>query len=143
MNLWHQFLWVIFPYLALVTFVLGHIYRYVNDQYGWIPVLQPDTRETALDVGRALSRFGSRGWISWSAWRSRCSPLASVRDADFLLSGLAGGTAAGQRDDVQVPLDLSGAAGWELSEEQINRLSEASAIEEVYLHRSIQGMQWA
>jgi nitrate reductase gamma subunit len=38
LNLWHQFLWVIFPYLALVTFVLGHIYRYVYDQYGWTPV---------------------------------------------------------------------------------------------------------
>jgi nitrate reductase gamma subunit len=35
LNLWYQFLWVIFPYLALVTFVLGHIYRYVYDQYGW------------------------------------------------------------------------------------------------------------
>lgn len=37
MNLWNQFLWVIFPYLALVTFVLGHVYRYVYDQYGWTP----------------------------------------------------------------------------------------------------------
>lgn len=35
MNLWDQFLWVIFPYLALVTFVLGHVYRYAYDQYGW------------------------------------------------------------------------------------------------------------
>ena len=69
--------------------------------------------------------------------------MASESDADFLLSGLASGTAAGQGDDVQLLLDLSGAAGWELSEEQINRLSEASAIEEVYPHRSIQGMQWA
>ena len=37
MNPWHQFLWVIFPYLALMTFVLGHVYRYVYDQYGWTP----------------------------------------------------------------------------------------------------------
>jgi len=37
MNAWHQFLWVIFPYLSLVTFVLGHIYRYRYDQYGWTP----------------------------------------------------------------------------------------------------------
>jgi nitrate reductase gamma subunit len=35
LNLWHQFLWVIFPYLSLVTFVLGHIFRYRYDQYGW------------------------------------------------------------------------------------------------------------
>lgn len=35
MNLLDQFLWVIFPYLSLVTFVLGHVYRYRYDQYGW------------------------------------------------------------------------------------------------------------
>lgn len=29
------FLWVIFPYLALTVFVLGHIYRYNTDQFGW------------------------------------------------------------------------------------------------------------
>ena len=37
MNAWHQFLWVIFPYLSLATFVLGHIFRYRYDQYGWTP----------------------------------------------------------------------------------------------------------
>lgn len=29
------FLWVIFPYIALTIFVLGHIYRYNTDQFGW------------------------------------------------------------------------------------------------------------
>lgn len=29
------FLWVIFPYLCLTIFVLGHIYRYNTDQFGW------------------------------------------------------------------------------------------------------------
>jgi nitrate reductase gamma subunit len=37
LNAWDQFLWVIFPYLTLVTFVLGHVYRYRYDQYGWTP----------------------------------------------------------------------------------------------------------
>ena len=67
--------------------------------------------------------------------------MASERDADFLLSGLAGGTAAGQGDDVQLPLDLSGTAGWELSEEQVKRLSEASALEDVYPYRFIREAQ--
>lgn len=35
MNLLGQFLWVIFPYLALASFVIGHAYRYRWDQYGW------------------------------------------------------------------------------------------------------------
>ena len=30
-----QFLWVIFPYLSLSVFVLGHLYRHAFRQYGW------------------------------------------------------------------------------------------------------------
>ena len=37
--------------------------------------------------------------------------------------------------------DNLGAAGWELSEDQVNRLSEASAIEDVYPYRFIREMQ--
>jgi aryl-alcohol dehydrogenase-like predicted oxidoreductase len=37
--------------------------------------------------------------------------------------------------------DNLGAAGWELSEEQAARLSEASAIEDVYPYRLIREMQ--
>jgi aryl-alcohol dehydrogenase-like predicted oxidoreductase len=37
--------------------------------------------------------------------------------------------------------DNLGAADWELSEKQIERLSEASAIEEVYPHRFIREAQ--
>ena len=39
--------------------------------------------------------------------------------------------------------DNLGAAGWELSLEQAEKLSEASAIEEVYPHRFIREMQRA
>ena len=35
MNLWNQFWWVIFPYLMLASFIIGHIYRYTYDPYGW------------------------------------------------------------------------------------------------------------
>jgi len=37
--------------------------------------------------------------------------------------------------------DNLGAAGWELSEEQVARLSKASAIEDVYPYRFIREMQ--
>ncbi|OIJ12260.1 respiratory nitrate reductase subunit gamma [Anaerobacillus arseniciselenatis] len=30
-----QFLWLIFPYITLTIFVVGHIYRYNTDQFGW------------------------------------------------------------------------------------------------------------
>ena len=29
-----QFLWVVFPYLCLTTFVVGHIWRYRYDKFG-------------------------------------------------------------------------------------------------------------
>lgn len=30
-----QFLWVIFPYICMVVFIVGHIFRYRYDQFGW------------------------------------------------------------------------------------------------------------
>lgn len=35
MTFGDYFLWLIFPYIALTVFVLGHIYRYNHDQFGW------------------------------------------------------------------------------------------------------------
>ncbi|UTW70084.1 respiratory nitrate reductase subunit gamma [Anaerobacillus sp. HL2] len=35
MTYFDQFLWVIFPYLCLTIFVVGHILRYNTDQFGW------------------------------------------------------------------------------------------------------------
>jgi nitrate reductase gamma subunit len=58
LNLWHQFLWVIFPYLALVTFVLGHLYRYRNDQYGWTPKSSQMLERRLLMWGVLLFHWG-------------------------------------------------------------------------------------
>lgn len=58
MNLWNQFLWVIFPYLALVTFVLGHVYRYVYDQYGWTPKSSQILERRMLMWGVLLFHWG-------------------------------------------------------------------------------------
>lgn len=58
MNLWNQFLWVIFPYLALVTFVLGHVYRYRYDQYGWTPKSSQILERRLLMWGVLLFHWG-------------------------------------------------------------------------------------
>lgn len=42
------FLWVIFPYIALAVFVVGHIWRYRYDKFGWT------TRSTQLYESRML-----------------------------------------------------------------------------------------
>ena len=31
----NQFVWVIYPYLCLAIFVIGHIARYKYDQFSW------------------------------------------------------------------------------------------------------------
>lgn len=52
MSLWDQFLWVIFPYLCLASFVIGHVFRYRYDQYGW-------TSESSELLERRLLMWGA------------------------------------------------------------------------------------
>ncbi|MGW4273873.1 respiratory nitrate reductase subunit gamma [Streptomyces seoulensis] len=52
MNSWDLWWWVILPYLALVTFVVGHIWRWRYDQFGWT------SRSTQLQEGRLLKWGG-------------------------------------------------------------------------------------
>lgn len=58
MNPWDQFLWVIFPYLSLVIFVLGHVYRYRYDQYGWTPKSSQILERRMLMWGVLLFHWG-------------------------------------------------------------------------------------
>lgn len=46
------FLWVVLPYLAIATFVVGHVWRYRRDQFTWT------TRSTQLLEGRWLKIGG-------------------------------------------------------------------------------------
>ncbi len=46
------FLWVVFPYICLTTFVVGHIWRYRYDKFGW-------TTRSSQMYERRLLRWGS------------------------------------------------------------------------------------
>ena len=46
------FWWVILPYLAMATFVIGHVWRYRYDQFGWT------SRSTQLQ---------EKGWLKWGS----------------------------------------------------------------------------
>jgi nitrate reductase gamma subunit len=35
MDLWYTYIFTVFPYVCLTTFVVGHAYRYVTDRFGW------------------------------------------------------------------------------------------------------------
>ncbi|MFG2088599.1 MULTISPECIES: respiratory nitrate reductase subunit gamma [unclassified Spirillospora] len=49
---WSYFWWVILPYIAMVVFIVGHIWRWRYDQYGWT------SYSTELQ---------ERGWLKWGA----------------------------------------------------------------------------
>jgi nitrate reductase gamma subunit len=52
MSAWDLWWWVILPYLALVTFIVGHVWRWRYDQFGWT------SRSTQLQE-RVLLKWGS------------------------------------------------------------------------------------
>ncbi|MGG3018919.1 respiratory nitrate reductase subunit gamma [Geobacillus stearothermophilus] len=53
-----QFLWVIVPYLALVLFVAGHIWRYQHDQFGWTSKSSELLEKRQLCLGSLLFHWG-------------------------------------------------------------------------------------
>jgi nitrate reductase gamma subunit len=52
MTSWNLWWWVILPYVSMVVFVVGHIWRWRYDQFGWT------SRSTALQE-RQLLKWGS------------------------------------------------------------------------------------
>lgn len=53
-----QFLWVIFPYLCIVIFIVGHIFRYRYDQFGWTAKSSEFIEKKQLMIGSFLFHIG-------------------------------------------------------------------------------------
>jgi nitrate reductase gamma subunit len=51
-------LWVVLPYIALTTFVLGLIWRYRNDKFGWTARSSQLHEQRLLRLGSPLFHFG-------------------------------------------------------------------------------------
>lgn len=51
-------LWVVAPYLALVLFVLGHLWRYRYDKFGWTTRSSQMYESRLLRIGSPLFHFG-------------------------------------------------------------------------------------
>ena len=56
--IWNQLLWVIFPYVMLTLFVVGHIYRYNYDQFGWTAQSSEFMEKKSLKWGSILFHLG-------------------------------------------------------------------------------------
>ncbi|SMX98488.1 nitrate reductase gamma subunit [Brevibacterium sp. 239c] len=52
------FLWVIVPYMALAVFVLGHIWRFRRDRFGWTTRSSQIYESKLLKVGSPLFHYG-------------------------------------------------------------------------------------
>ncbi len=52
------FLWVIFPYLCLTSFVVGHYWRYRYDKFGWTTRSSQLYESRLLRIGSPLFHFG-------------------------------------------------------------------------------------
>ena len=57
------FLWVIFPYLCLTTFVVGHYWRYRYDKFGWTTRSSQLYEDRLLRIGSPLFHFGMLGGL--------------------------------------------------------------------------------
>ncbi len=58
-----NFLWVIFPYLCLATFVVGHAWRYRYDKFGWTTRSSQLYEDRLLRLGSPLFHFGMLGVV--------------------------------------------------------------------------------
>ena len=58
MNFGEQFLWVVYPYVTLTIFIVGHIYRYNTDQLGWTAKSSELLEKRSLWWGSMLFHIG-------------------------------------------------------------------------------------
>lgn len=58
MNMIDQFLWVIFPYVCIVVFIVGHIYRYRTDQFNWTAKSSEFIEKNNLKLGSLMFHLG-------------------------------------------------------------------------------------
>lgn len=58
MDFLNQFLWVIYPYLTIAIFVVGHFYRYNTDQLGWTSKSSEFLENKTLRWGSILFHVG-------------------------------------------------------------------------------------
>ncbi|GIN57680.1 respiratory nitrate reductase subunit gamma [Lederbergia ruris] len=53
-----QFSWVIFPYVCIAVFIVGHIYRYKTDQFNWTAKSSEFIEKKQLMIGSILFHLG-------------------------------------------------------------------------------------
>jgi len=57
-GVWDVLLWVVLPYLTIAVFVLGHVWRYRYDKFGWTTRSSQLYETRLLRIGSPLFHFG-------------------------------------------------------------------------------------
>lgn len=57
----NELLWVVFPYVCLTVFVVGHVWRYRYDKFGWTTRSSQLYENRLLRIGSPLFHFGIIG----------------------------------------------------------------------------------
>lgn len=91
--------WIALPYVAMTIFVVGHIWRWRHDQFGWTTRSSQLQENRLLKVGSPLFHYGALAAIAGhvlgilipSSWMAA---IGISEDGYHLLSAIAG-TAAG------------------------------------------------
>jgi len=58
------FLWIVFPYICLTSFVLGHVWRYRYDKFGWTSRSSELYEKRILSWASPLFHFGILGVLA-------------------------------------------------------------------------------
>ncbi|MGE5272406.1 MAG: respiratory nitrate reductase subunit gamma [Verrucomicrobiota bacterium] len=98
MSRWDFLLWVALPYLCIAVFVVGHVWRYRQDQYAWTARSTQLMERRLLMVGILLFHFGILAAIGGHVLgilvpRSWTSAVGVSDDAYHWIAVTAGGIA--------------------------------------------------
>ena len=96
------FLWVIVPYVCLATFVVGHVWRYRYDKFGWTTRSSQLYEDRLLRLGSPLFHFGMLGVVGGhvigllipQSWTDAVGISEEMYHWAAIIGGLAAGLAA-------------------------------------------------
>lgn len=94
------FLWVVIPYVAIAVFLLGHVWRYRHDQFGWTSRSTELLEHRLLRLGSPLFHYGALAAIGGHVLgilvpASATAAVGIDEHAYHLISAIAGTIAGG------------------------------------------------
>ena len=97
--MWDTLLFVVLPYVCLAIFVVGHVWRYRNDQFGWTTRTSQVLEKRWLAWGSPLFHFGAlfailghaAGLLIPTSW----TQALGISDHAYHVVAVAAGTVAG------------------------------------------------